>query len=96
MFENNIFENWLDKQSQECIEKIGKGQALKSEEMIILVLKAQSNHFTHLDTDLRKEMLNLRLDMNKKFDKVYNIMMWGFGLVFAGIILPLILNLLQK
>jgi predicted nuclease with TOPRIM domain len=81
MFENNIFEKWLDEKSQELVNKIGSGEALSSEEMIILVLKAQSNHFYHLDKDLRDEMrelredttkqiIELRKDMDRKFEQV--------------------------
>jgi uncharacterized protein YhaN len=37
--------------------------------MIILVLKAQTNHFAHLDQDLRQELIQLRLDMDKRFEE---------------------------
>lgn len=59
MFDNNVFEQWLDQKSKELVDKIGSGAALSSEEMIILVLKAQSNHFLHLDQDLRTDMKSL-------------------------------------
>lgn len=65
MFDSDIFETWLDTKSKELILKIGSGQALSSEEMIILVLKAQSNHFHHLDEDMRNDMKDLREDMNR-------------------------------
>ena len=58
MFDNNMFETWLDEKSKELVDKIGAGEPLSSEEMIILVLKAQSNHFYHLDKDLREDMNN--------------------------------------
>ena len=81
MFDNDIFEKWLDEQANIMIKKVGAGESLKTEEMIILVLKAQSNHFSHLDTDLRKQMntmdsdlrkdiRDLRIDMNKRFEQV--------------------------
>jgi uncharacterized coiled-coil DUF342 family protein len=70
MFENNIFEKWLDEKSQELVNKIGSGEALSSEEMIILVLKAQSNHFYHLDKDLRDEMKELREDTTKQISEL--------------------------
>ena len=66
MFDNNIFEQWLDTKSKELIQKIGEGKSLSSEEMIILVLKAQSNHFHHLDKDIREEMKSLREDTTKQ------------------------------
>nr|VFJ75869.1 MAG: hypothetical protein BECKFM1743C_GA0114222_108882 [Candidatus Kentron sp. FM]VFJ76155.1 MAG: hypothetical protein BECKFM1743A_GA0114220_109092 [Candidatus Kentron sp. FM]VFK23321.1 MAG: hypothetical protein BECKFM1743B_GA0114221_109182 [Candidatus Kentron sp. FM] len=62
MFDNDIFEKWLDTQSQEIVEKMGKGEQLRTEQMMVLVLKAQSNHFYHLDQDLRGEMKMLRED----------------------------------
>jgi restriction endonuclease len=70
VFENDIFETWLDEKSKELVKKIGNQEKLSSEEMIILVLKAQSNHFHHLDQDMRKDMKDLREDMNKRFEQV--------------------------
>jgi hypothetical protein len=80
MFENDVFDTWLDAKSKEIILKLDK-EKLSSEEMIILMLKAQTNHFTHLDQDLRKdmqamnerlsnEMFELRKDMDKRFEQV--------------------------
>ena len=66
MFDNSIFEKWLDDQAGELVKKIGAGEKLSSEEMIILVLKAQSNHFEHLDTDLRKDMRDLHLKFEER------------------------------
>ena len=95
MFNNDIFEKWLDKKSSELVDKIGEEKALTSEEMIILVLKAQANHFAHLDRDLRTDMLNLRQDMDKRFDKMHTVLMWGFGLMFtlfAGLYIPMLIG----
>lgn len=64
MFDNDIFEKWLDSKSQEIVEKMGKGEQLVTEEMMVLVLKAQSNHFYHLDQDLRNEMKTMRGDLH--------------------------------
>ena len=70
MFDDNMFEEWLDKKAAEVFEKVGRGESIRSEEMMILVLKAQANHFMHLDTDLRREMKDLREDMNRRFEVV--------------------------
>lgn len=58
--------------------------------MMILVLKAQANHFMHLDTDLRKDMRDLREDMNRDvqnlredMDKRFNRTQWLIGLGIA-------------
>lgn len=65
MFDNELFENWLTKQAEEVMTKIGNGHPASTEEMIILVLKAQSNHFIHLDKELRGDMQTLREDMHR-------------------------------
>jgi len=80
MFDDELFEDWLDKKTKAIFSKLGE-EAISSDEMILLVLKAQTNHFEHLDTDLRTEMaaLNkelreelilLRKDMDKRFEQV--------------------------
>nr|VFK19470.1 MAG: hypothetical protein BECKLFY1418C_GA0070996_105811 [Candidatus Kentron sp. LFY] len=63
MFDNDVFEKWLDTKSQDIVDKMGRGEPLLTEEMMVLVLKAQSNHFHHLDRDLRNDMKTLREDM---------------------------------
>ena len=65
MFDNSMFEDWLDKKAFEVFQKVGRNESIRSDEMMILVLKAQANHFMHLDTDLRKDMRDLRKDMNE-------------------------------
>lgn len=81
MFENDIFEVWLDKKANEIIVELGNGKSLSTEEMMILVLKAQTNHFAHLDIELRdnmkelredltNDMKELREDMDKRFEQV--------------------------
>ena len=101
MFDNNMFEEWLDKKAAEVFEKVGRGESIRSEEMMILVLKAQANHFMHLDTDLRREMKDLREDMNRRFeavdkrfeavDKRFNSMqrLIGLGIAFLTILMSL-------
>jgi predicted nucleic acid-binding Zn-ribbon protein len=80
MFDDQLFEDWLDKKTKAIFSKLGE-EALSSDEMILLVLKAQTNHFEHLDKDLRtemaalnkdlrEEMILLRKDMDKRFEQV--------------------------
>jgi len=83
MFNNDFFDNWLDKKSVEIVEKIANGEEIKSEEMIILILKAQTNHFHHLDAEIREEINEvkqrfeqtdqkialLREEMDKRFEQ---------------------------
>ncbi len=104
MFENDVFDVWLDNKSKEIILKLDK-EKLSSEEMIILMLKAQTNHFAHLDIELRQEiksvnerieqstkawreeMLDLRKDMDKRFEalttRIDRFMIWSFGTSLA-------------
>ena len=70
MFEDNIFEKWLDEKANELIKKIGDSKPLSGEEMIILVLKAQSNHFHHLDKELRGDIAKQKDEMNKRFGEL--------------------------
>jgi gas vesicle protein len=61
--------------------KISTGEGISPEQMMILMLKAQTNHFAHLDVELREdmksmnerlstEMKTLREDMDKRFEQV--------------------------
>ena len=67
---DGMFEDWLDKKAVEVFQKVGRNESIRSDEMMILVLKAQANHFMHLATDLRKDMRDLREDMNRRFEDV--------------------------
>ncbi|MDQ6964725.1 MAG: hypothetical protein Q9M13_07380 [Mariprofundales bacterium] len=71
---------------------------MSSEEKIVLVLNAQSNHFAHLGRDMRE----LREDMDKRFEQVDKrfeqvdahlgaltrrmdrFMIWSFGLTLIS------------
>ena len=70
MFDAKFFDDWLDTQAQKVMEQVASGQSISSDQMMILMLKAQTNHFAHLDVDLRSEMRALREDMDKRFEQV--------------------------
>ncbi len=70
MFDDKFFDDWLDSQAQKVMEKVAGGEGIAPEQMMILMLKAQTNHFAHLDVDLRNEMVLLREDMDKRFEQV--------------------------
>ena len=94
MFDDNMFEEWLNRKAVEVFDKVGREERINSEEMMILVLKAQANHFMHLDTDLRTEMKTLREDMNKRFeafDRRFNSMqrLIGLGIAFLTVLMSL-------
>ena len=70
MFDDKFFDDWLDHQAQKVMEKVANGEGITPEQMMILMLKAQTNHFCHLDEELRNEMIVLRQDMDKRFEQV--------------------------
>jgi len=70
MFDDKFFDNWLDSQAQKVMEQVASGQSISSDQMMILMLKAQTNHFAHLDIDLRTEIKALHEDMDKRFEQM--------------------------
>ena len=71
VFENHLFDHWLNKKSQDILAKMDKEQ-VTTEDMLILTLKAQTNHFHHMDVEFREEFkkINHRFDlMDKKFEQ---------------------------
>jgi uncharacterized YccA/Bax inhibitor family protein len=80
MFENQLFDHWLQQKSQEILAKLDK-EKVSTEDMLILTLKAQTNHFHHMDVEFREEFKKI----DKKFDRMYMAMMWGFGLILTSI-----------
>ncbi len=65
MFDDELFEDWLDKKTKAIFSKLGE-ETISSDEMILLVLKAQTNHFEHLDKDLRTEMSALNKELREE------------------------------
>ncbi|MFQ5680922.1 MAG: hypothetical protein ACE5GG_02555 [Candidatus Omnitrophota bacterium] len=86
MLNDDIFEKWLDNKSKEIVQKLDR-ERITSEEMMVLALRAQANHFHALDRELRNDMQNLREDMNylrqdmncrfeqvdKRFERMYSL-----------------------
>lgn len=92
MFENQLFDHWLQQKSQEILSKMDK-EKVTTEDMLILTLKAQTNHFHHMDVEFREEFkkIDQRFDkLEKKLDnrheKLITLLMWGFGLIFTSIL----------
>lgn len=98
VFENQLFDHWLSKKCQDILGKMDKEQ-VTTEDMLILTLKAQTNHFHHMDVEFRDEFKKIdhrfdvidkkfeqRFDLvDKKFERLYSVLMWGFGLMFTSI-----------
>ncbi len=82
MFENQLFDHWLQQKSQEILAKMDK-EKVTTEDMLILTLKAQTNHFHHMDVEFREEFkkIDQRFEsIDKKIDRLYTFLMWGFDL----------------
>ena len=54
VFDNAIFDSWLTKKSDEILSKVNR-ETITTEEMLTLILKAQTNHFHHMDIEFREE-----------------------------------------
>jgi hypothetical protein len=78
VFDNMQFDYWLTQKSQEILSKADK-EKITTEDLIILTLKAQTNHFHHMDIEFRDEFKKI----DKKFDRLYSALMWGFGLMLT-------------
>ena len=69
MFNNQIFESWLTKMSDDILSKVNR-EKITTEEMIILILKAQTNHFHHMDEDLNKNISDSRAENQRGLDEL--------------------------
>jgi Fe2+ transport system protein B len=65
MFENQMFDHWLNQKSQEILSRIDK-ERVSTEDMLILSLKAQTNHFHHMDVEFREEFRKI----DKRFESL--------------------------
>jgi hypothetical protein len=94
MFGNELFDHWLNQKSLEILNKVEK-EKISTEDMLILSLKAQTNHFHHMDQEFRGEFKKISEDfihleekfdkrfeqVDKKFDRLTTVMMWQAGIV---------------
>jgi len=72
VFNNEIFDSWLNKKSDEILSKVDR-ETITNHEMVILVLKAQTNHFHHMDIDVTKrfDTIDRRFEeVDKRFEKI--------------------------
>ena len=105
VFDNLVFDSWLTKKSDDILSKVDR-EKISTEEMLVLILKAQTNHFHHMDVEFRQEFkriderfiaLENRFDQkfDNKFDKMWNFLKWQGGIIlalFAGLYLKLFLG----
>jgi DNA anti-recombination protein RmuC len=74
VFDNHVFDSWLTKKSDEILSKVDR-ETISTEEMLTLILKAQTNHFHHMDVEFREEFKAIRNEMNAMETRLVN-MMW--------------------
>jgi hypothetical protein len=101
VFDNLVFDSWLTKKSEEILYKVDK-EKITTEEMLVLILKAQTNHFHHVDVEFREEFKRidqrfeqLHNKMDDRFEKMWNFQRWQGGIIFAmlgGLYLKLFLG----
>ncbi len=97
VFDDQVFDRWLTNKSQEILSKVDR-EKITTEEMLILILKAQTNHFYHMDLEFREDFKRFesRFErVDKQFDRLYDLMKWQSGILialFAGIYLKLFLG----
>jgi uncharacterized membrane protein YjjP (DUF1212 family) len=77
VFNNQIFESWLDKKSDEILSKVDR-EKISTEEMIILILKAQTNHFDHMDVEIKSELQTVNQRLSSEMQSV-NYRIDGLG-----------------
>ena len=54
MFDNKSFEKWLQAKADEAFAKVGTQETLSQSEILILVLKAQTNHIHHMGEHMQR------------------------------------------
>ncbi len=90
VFDNQVFDSWLTAKSQEILSKVDR-ERITTEEMLVLILKAQTNHFHHMDLEFREEFKKI----DNRFEKLYDFMKWQGGILlalFAGIYIKIFLG----
>ena len=59
MFDNRSFEKWLQAKADAAFAKVGTQETLSQSEILILVLKAQTNHIHHMGEHMQNDMVSL-------------------------------------
>ena len=69
VFDNEYFETWLDEKCEEILKRI-QSEKINTDDMVLLCLKAQTNHFHHMDEEFRDEFKSIRQEfqgINEQF-----------------------------
>ena len=60
VFDNDLCDEWLAKSGRAVFKKISSGESVRTEEMIILVLRSQGRTSRPLETEFRREIKDMR------------------------------------
>lgn len=69
VFGNEFFDQWLNQKSNEILSKVER-EKISTEDMLILSLKAQVNHFHHMDIEFREEFKKINEKMDMRFEQI--------------------------
>lgn len=70
MFDNAFLDQWLEQKTNEILSRVQE-QKMSSEDILVLTLKAQVNHFHHMDVEFREEFKRIDSrfkEMDEKFE----------------------------
>jgi hypothetical protein len=75
VFKNEFFDSWMSRKSEEISSKIGR-ETITTEEMIILLLNQQTNHFDHIEQEIKK--------IDHRYENQTKVLMWSAGFIAMG------------
>jgi len=70
MYKNEDFDTWLKNAAGEVMKNISSGAGASSQEMMYLLLHAQTNHITHLNETIHKDITQSRDEANRRSEEV--------------------------
>jgi len=68
MLIHNTTNTWLANEAAKAMQKVTSQQSLTPQETLYLVLQAQTNHITHLDQTIHKDIQVFREESNRRLE----------------------------
>ena len=75
---HELFDQWLNQKSSEILARI-ESEKISYVDMFILSFKAYFNHFHHRNFEFQDHFTKI----DKRFDELESLLMWGFGLTIT-------------
>jgi len=69
MLIHNTTNTWLANEAAKAMQKVTSQQSLTPQETLYLVLQAQTNHITHLDQTIHKDIQRSSEESNRRFEE---------------------------